>query len=110
MYFCAASVASVYSVLLTIKFIPSREEFLGSFLRFTQSSDSRKFALFAAYVPDLKQLSSVPFVKPLCPLWLVFGCGSAKLCVPTAKGTPDTCKKLLVNRSLAKRLSPKTWR
>src|SRR5437660_10729849 len=34
------------------------------------SSDSRKvarFASFAAYVRGLKQLSSVPFVKPLCP-------------------------------------------
>ena len=41
--------------LLTIKFVPSREEFLGSFLRFAQSSDSRKFALFAsfaAYLPS----------------------------------------------------------
>ncbi|PYP88230.1 MAG: hypothetical protein DMG65_15640, partial [Candidatus Angelobacter sp. Gp1-AA117] len=24
-------------------------------------------------------LSSVPFVKPLCPLWLAFGCGFATL-------------------------------
>jgi len=86
----SAAVAS--SVLLTIKFVPSREEFLESFLPFTQSSDSRNcalFASFAAYFQDLKRLSSVPFVKPLFPLWLAFGCGFATLwpivderCVP----------------------------
>src|SRR5947209_16744119 len=61
---------------------PTREEFPGAFLHFTQSSDSctfARFASFAAYFPHLKQLSSVPFVKPWCPLWLAFGCGSATL-------------------------------
>ncbi|PYP90082.1 MAG: hypothetical protein DMG65_12395 [Candidatus Angelobacter sp. Gp1-AA117] len=28
---------------------------------------------------NLKQLSSASFVKPLCPLWLAFGCGFATL-------------------------------
>ncbi|PYP92343.1 MAG: hypothetical protein DMG65_04510 [Candidatus Angelobacter sp. Gp1-AA117] len=39
--------------LLTTKFLPSREAFLGSSLRFTQSSDSRKFALFASFAAYL---------------------------------------------------------
>jgi len=35
---------SASSTLLTIKFVLSREEFPGTFLRFTQSSGSRTFA------------------------------------------------------------------
>ena len=49
---------------------------------FLVAADSRKFALFAsvaAYFKDPKRLSSVPFVKPLCPLWLAFGLVAARL-------------------------------
>src|SRR5947209_7506036 len=64
-----AAALSAFSALLTIKFVPKPQRISGGLFCVTNLL-IRAIRVIRSLLPDLNQLSSVPFVKPLCPLWL----------------------------------------